>query len=860
MSGEKPSPITPPIKERVRQTLRHGLDRVFKESEARQDHKNVVRIVPLQILSWQQIAPDLILNLTDIENELDLTKQTKPYKLAPPDIWFTQINWMLKGKKARNPNQLMLPGGNRLGEQEEIEQTAVRELSEELHLFGIPLSKVKILTGRSYTLTEQQDDKRIEWNISENIVHTEIPPFLEPKSFDQKDKAEGIKRLNPQQVKILFETGEYKDPVTGVTSSLLDSLLPPIQRNQLHPLAQVSTDGKEEHVRKRILQSGTQFEADIRSRIVETLLEITNHQQKDTYRKRWEEIKTSHPKKLESFFNEYEGLIKSFERSYQTSDFTLPEQFQELEAKFKLKKISIDPIKKRIRFTQELERAVKRVVFEHSLPFIERSGSQKPYILAQVLLQRGLDITNEEYHLIKNISPEVAAIFDTVCAVFNVDIQHNPNWYQQLLEKMTEHRNSKMGVSNERDPATESIFRMYFTDFSGINVDPKRVGEFANNANEFLDFLAPYLKKISNPDILKRLFPDKTYLGTSSIEELLLVAFGLNQYRDDNVSLETQSGAWTKLNLIQTIAQARLLFNEKMGTFTYHLRQIFERFVTRVSYGEINITENLALTKYQLNKPITNIVSVSVGNADQKINISDFSVFFYADSGDKNFYSFIRKILERGPQSINLSEEEQKDQLFEQITDFFRGMIVVDDESLKKQLQAKFPKIDKKDVKVIIEAIAKEVIKSIIEEYLKLQQDGYEYQVCKVQEQGNCEGILASLGIEPLEKKQYPGSAAKKIDWDWLKFVHTIKKGSSEEEEELQFFPSVEDVKKKAPDDQRFGLDRLLKSHKDGYYPPILIISGVNINKAYEEVMLRYADSKTRPKTQEDGVVVFEAG
>lgn len=818
--------------------------------------------------------------LADLSPQFDT--RTKKYVLNEPTLYASSTCWLAKsGDAVSAPYQIAPLGGGFEPEIDmSLEGTLLRELEEEGHVNGVlPGNCHKFtLTGdnstRRYSFTHDRfpgvlggrknGKTRVIYDEAFYSVEIAPYPFLVPKSLDPQTHAfRPLPRLNITQLQHLFENDYIELPEFGRQQfSLLDSLSSARYRRRRPDL---ETDGQEIAIREEMLRRSLAYEVQLRVEIIDRLLTITSSGDKKRLALEWKKVNKRHHSLMQQgtwsvqlvALNATDQFLAYFENSLKALPDETMSQFFSGEAieSFSNPGDHDKPVRlrKRAHLILELRQAVRHVFFQRSLQAIENSGPQKPFLLSQIIQQTGR-FTDYEYFLIEKSCPEVKDVFDTVAEVFSIEITGNPEWYEQIKAALSNYRNLKIEYDSHAGIAVDfdmqqrfAYYKEHRNMFSGIHA--QKMGTttdgiplLANDVNNFLNYVERSISKWADRSILKRLFQDPHHVGTSAIDELFLVMFGLDQYdeiNDSHITSGMQSAAFTKILLIKTAKEVNDLWKNFLQRYTYSFRRIFDGMFVSEAKAEVSelapeyslyqYRTNFSLDSYELHLPFwPNPIS---------IDLSDVPLNFFAGIRDKDKYSLWRKHIERG---------------IGDISDFFGRIIIIDTESLYSAVAKAFINIPELHRLPIIHEYIQSVTCNIARKGIvwimktfkeELESKGYDYKADRVRVTGllkpsdSWRGPFAEAGIQ-LEDPPHIGSAAAVRDlFTWVKYVQSIRSGTDEQylPEELQIFFSVDDLRKKKVDDvTRFEILRLFISHHPGYFS--LLFSLFGIQETYEEV------------------------
>lgn len=770
---------------------------------------------------------------------------------------FSSVLWLLKGEGSAFRDEVQLLGGRMVAGRDKTKEHALaRELAEESHLFGYnvkgnpenPASLVQI-GERNYSFRHPRDKKNRRC-YHELLFRAEASPSLSPFSPDPSTHARTILTLSPVDIETLFENDSID--IEGQRVKLVDSLS--LHSERWKRAKSVMNMDELIAARQQILYEAYLYEAKIRSAVIDRLLAITSNRSQKQLQTIWSRLKPRGERypstladikqfigKTHAFLQEFETTLSGADIDVSEASDVLPENTLAYLNQQGIKKATLG---KRIKLLRELNLAIVCLRFEHSLPFFSQSGEQKPFLVAQLLFSSDR-LFAYEYPAIKENCPEVANLIDTACEAFDIKPLENPHWYEDLTADLERYRDEKVkvdhGTASEEealDYSTKSdLLELTFAQKFGI--DPDDLSEFAAYATEFLNFLAPALRKIVDPVILRYLFPDNQKTGTSAIDELLLQFFGIDQndrINDASVTPEQRWAVARRLLLIAFVKDVHARWKEQTKPFTYTFRGIFDSFVIHISLDEpMSVAPEMAFHRYRFRTPPVERIETNYNGKDYSIDTSAIDACILSDIRGKNLYSFIRKVLERG--SV--------------ISDFNGRKIVLDLETFQEDVKRLYPFLTWHPdlLNHISQEWAKKVTAHIIQYYKdRLTSFGYLYTTKNVRESPALAHILQEAGVT-VEDEVHLSSAASKATWEWLKFVHTAKREKDGKtqlcQEEMQIFPSVKDLEVKLGDDaERFSLERLFLPHLEGgRFPLMTVLFGIqNVYEALTRAKYRDGD------------------
>lgn len=787
-----------------------------------------------------------------VKHHLNIDSFILTTMLPLSDRCLTANYWVVKAPHANCPNQVMQPGGEIIkdyGRLETVVQAAIRELGEELHQYGLSEEMLEDCGVRNFSfdqLTHPKGPRRV--NSTEKLLRTEVSPFLEARCFNPEDKLLRAVALTPDKLEYFFREEELP---TELASSRREKLVDSLSRyeDRRQPARVVVKNEEVERTKAESLRHAYIFEAQVRMQTVRNLLRITKHHGKTRFKDGWSEICKKYQAGIDTivqakdFFDDYARFLHAFEKNLQ-GNMSLLRQFDQTHSVFSLG-IEQRKLIQRMHIVEEFDQALRATILEHNLPFMETQYEQRPFLAAMILLKTG-NLGIWEYNKMQAVCPEVTAVFDTICAAFGIDISSNPEWYPQMMQNLKEYRDNKLDkIQHRTSPEiertvdkTEKDFRTGYARRMGIRADD--LSYWVAQVNEFHRSLEPTFSKIAgSSEVVSGLMPDLQATGTADISEIFLRMFGFDQYRKDSkpLSAEQRYQAWVKALMIKVAFEADQIYTQKLNTYTRVSRTVFAQMVKDASPEQTiqSITPEFSLHRYKLDLPVTGNIPILQGYTDV-LDLTRLSFYILSGIRDKDFWSYIRKALERGSD----------------ISDFFGRMIVMDSDSLMEEARRFIPKhlsrrIKEQDLIALRDRCAREAIKAIADYYRKTM-DEWKYPFVTRKERASrlLQGVYEELGMQ-LGDPNYRGSGASGVGWSWLKYVlkytdnQDVK--SVEVEEEIQIFPSIKDAQRKKEDDEGYFLRRLFVPHKSNrpemgncaYYPLSLILYG--IQQAYEEIM-----------------------
>ena len=817
--------------------------------------------------------PDVTLSQL-IPDVSSLTSFYKPKEISVQNIFFTSSCWLLKRKPATPAGQVLLIGGRikqRKGNLETPQQAFAREASEEGHIFGLDPERIREQLSWAYQfktpnypfeagdemITRNPKDKKRPAIVKydDTILVTEIPYFQEPYSYNLAENVEDILQLTPEEIDILFKTNRLNITSNGrdIAIKLTDTLS---TDEALRKKQDVKTDGQEEEIKRLLHHETFFFEAKIRTKIIERLLEATSASQ-NQLRNRWKrqikefvaysgsQVDTSKEdfslsRYLRSLSSDQikEFLKRSWHYILTFQDHLLSENVDLTDAtdilsrdvvsllaqdESSLDKKVVTNLKKRVKLIRELRYAIQSVAFERNLSFIDESGPQQPFLFAQNLLRMD-KLTPFEFELMAH-SPEVNKIFSLICEVFEVNTRYHPNWYDELNRRLNTYRKRKtLVISGKADSALkEEILRIRQALYNGFakrfRLSESNINEYLIRAWDFSHYLDQSLRHVAESHIRETLFPFSSARGTLDLDELLMKLVGVGKNANLSDTLEDKWIAIRTILLALRYREAQSLWDSNnTPTELDPLGHIFET-LTSTYQGSEQPPDGEHYGRYRLKiRPNLSLKITTRFHTEVEVDLSRFDVEILTHWRRKTIPSVLRKLLERGGPEKKL------------IDDFFGRMIILDTEFFWNNALRMYPKlasVEPHQRQNIIDTWSKEVTALIINHYeQECNESNYTYTRDKVRDDGIFEDMIPH--------EEYAGSGASKIEWNWLKFVHTIQSNGQRYQEELQILPWDDAFKKKA-DEERFDRERPFKVHHEKYYPLTSVL--YFIHPAYRELV-----------------------
>lgn len=734
----------------------------------------------------------------------------------------TESIWERKDATSKaNPGQVLLPGGKILGngKPESAAAAAVRNLATELHFFGIDPAGVRNVTERTYTFTHPDIDgngKKARITNRETVVAAEVPPFLVPGYYDPRDKLSDVVRIPYDQLggfliteRLPWDT-ERGDPV------LLDSLSSDASRKKR---TSVVTDGTEGELKHRLADVSEVFEADVVRQTITHLSTIAGTTPFETKADidMWNEMTDSMtPRKALLVLDRVPHVLSEMESAYSDA----PIAFGGMTV--------TGASARRVRFAEDLRLALQRTYIERSMPFIEHTGPQKPYLLAQILLRFGT-WTEYEYGLTAH-APELRHIVSTAAEIFGIETG-SPDWWRKLTETMRGYAVAKNktveGHATENEAldydTRHGMFWILFTEKTpGIaSMDSRDLDKLGTMANQFAEYLESPMTHIADPATRRQLFFDPQGAGTTQLDELFLRAFGVDQYRATPIPSEEQYAAWRKLILMMQFSAVETLWDNAIRKHAFPMRKAFDTMFPSGMSSAV-VIDGVPYARY-VSDPNVIAVADHPDLAALGIKPKDYTVTIISEPRDKDMLSLLRKYVERGDLGA------------ETMSDFFGRLITIDDTAFRAELMIRRPDLTllpAERVDAIVSAWTTNAAATIVEAYRRLLTSwGYAYDRDRIKKAGPVADVLPNGNTSK-------GSGASNPQWHWLKYVHTASRGGiggGYFEEELQIFPTMEDFHKKKADDARYRVERLFSASGPSRYPLALVLAGVQ--KAYEQVV-----------------------
>lgn len=819
-------------------------DRMLPSPEMGEVHRQAVRAVTNRIRKVEEIVGQLT-------PTIDQLTSLHGRELGIPDTFSQTGNlWLAKGPGSNIEGQLQSLGGQRDSKNDKtLRRALARELQEEGNFFGINPELADEIIHRNTQMTQADwrgtGPKKI--SSDETFFVLEVPSFINPFPPDADTKAKAIVELSPQNTESLFDRDEIELDGLG-TYKIMDSLSLLDVRKTAH---NISSDLDVNAVKEAYVVAAFHFEAQMRTELIDRLLEISTQEGVSTFRNEvWMRVKSKLPglrttAELKRFVQDTNEVLAKFENGFSARKHKVDDYFDVLSKEvihFGVRDERVGKkLIKRALFLREISRAMHTISFEHGIQFIQNTGDQKPYVLTQLMLQ--LDtITSYEYEIIKRESPELAAIYDTALEVFGINPETNDHWFDELKKRMKAYRDLKVRanaikvvetISQQDDLKEYTILADKFKNIYAqkLGIGTTEMSTRADKRNGFYAFIEKFISNIADPNLRKRMFPNPLELGTSMVDEIFIRIFGFNQYDEikdaTSESKSQRSLAHASLLLLRDVDKIEKKRGYMLDRNTYVFRGIFQEIASQELGKEIaiDIAPGYTFYKYVLSLP-TNPVTVN----GMPIDLQRFNIRVFSGLRNKAEDSLLRKHIERGTD----------------MSDFFGQMVIIDADSLREEFIQAFP--DQGEfTNEFISLATREIAAGILRQFKSKSEIKGEFSTRKEKARAGFKDIFRDVGIEPGDI-DYMGSRADEIVFDWAKLVLIFDNPANRSinglpiETELQILASLEDAKRKYEDDLKgFGLRRLFLSHRDGYFSFMYAMFG--IHDEYPEVVVKHFDS-----------------
>lgn len=819
--------------------------------------------------------------------------------LQPGKLNLTATMWELKGADATNPHQLILPGGpreeivintGRMGPQntgpdnfetrlEGERVTLRRKLATETNIFGVEdrdihalnLSRTTRFTHRKRTT---QQGTRKHFINKEEYYFAEVPPFLSGGMYDPEDKAARLLYLPPTEVEELFTRERLSSTYgNGHRPQLLDAW-----RKQHTGDAQYVNGATAEQVEKVITTQAYRFEIEIKKKLVDQLLVINPslaqasikvpndahtvsmpvHSYWETFRNTYATINSV--EQAVDFEAQYAQLLRLLQQEYRSDT---AERTSEYEERYRDIFTSLDtvgltqqhaPILRAhiihmYRFHEDLTRAHQRIVFEHSLPYIRNTGTQEPFLLAQLMLKMG-NINSYELDSIRELtthtpthtigeaqafSTEATDIFpqneavwgimQTACDTFGIEIGQE-NWYERLQTEMRTYRDLRIRVRRGQslDPQdrirrdeVERNFELFFSRNFGIPLD--RIKRLETDIHDFGTYVLDSLKKATDKDLRAELIARYREPALGGLYSSMLGAFGFNLSGTEEMSEEDRLSNWRHLLLMVTKYHSDIEQEQAISEGVETLNDALNSMLGPIK--DIQDTGAIIMQRRELMVPLP--PRIEIPGLPGSVDVSTFTNDILYGWRPKQDLSRLRKKIERGDNNPNDDEE---------VTDDFGNMIAIDSDLFRDQLRRRYPFLLPSQVESITSTWVRHVTEAIVHHFHQTLTDyKWNYSTSKVREGGPMTGVLEKLARETGLKTTPPdahGGSGAYHPRKWLKFVHSIERDEGDTEvEEYQIFASIHDAQLKIEDDETFDFIRWFLSHGKRRFPPVTVLHGI---------------------------------
>ena len=798
--------------------------------------QDVVRVLALQIQAPEKIVCCLIpdANTLTSKKEFDHT--------CFDELGFSISTWLHKGNQAKNPHQLMLLGG-KINPNETPLQAGTRNLQTEGHVFGVDATNLGSYFQRIYSFHLFENGKKIKRNNHEYTFEAEIPPIEIPTSYDPSDKAEGVRLLTPHQVEQLINNEQIEIPPDSSgkprQAKLLDSLCIKPENIPHHvTTAENETLLARMEIERRVKIFDVQVEIEVINKFIK--LFDTDDKTKQNFRKKWDFLKENEFLFVNAISNNdirnirmnIKRFLMDFEKQLFAQDVDLSKTLtQEQLIAYKQAGIEEVRLRKRIKLSENLKIAAQLVYFEHNLPFIEKSGPQKAFLLAQLLLK--LDQFDEKVTAAIDACPEIKMVYDAACAPFGIH-RSQFGWEKELKLKLEEYRNigyktliNQATVEEKVDYENRKIaLETSFCQSLGIN--PSMIAQLGYSADGFEEYIGRAISQIADP-VLRAQLTSSRFQQWNSLDEVILGYFGIGYPNETAFDFPVRYSAIRKLLLMVNYQFERRLWNEHIQKDNVLFDALFEMNFEAEEDKLLDLNHNTVLHGFRYRESVKLNIQLPDG---QQIEIIQRPAI-YTKTRIKNPLSGLRKRLERGAENDEISDNNGR-------------MYVLDEGDFWKAFVRKYPEYIKFK-KVICEQWSKAIIFHLINFYsTSADNSGYKYEVSKVRNSG----FLTDIVSEPIHARH---SQASNGLFTWCKFVHTAKSPGITYQEEVQMFPSIEDAQVKINDDPRYDLERLFMPYmskdestheiQENRFPLMLVLYGVK-GLIYETVIRQKNQNK----------------
>lgn len=801
--------------------------------------------------------------LIPTERTIDFFRNRGWYPLE--NMYTTTSMWLLKGHESPAAGQVQLVGGRvktRNGIPEGPEVAAAREIREEVHVFSVDPKKIRYLYQwqRSFhhhnypseiaiRVTDKQAKKQkkphTKVNYDETVLVTEAPYFQIPYAFYARDKVDKVIQLTPIEVDTLLRENRLDIQVNGTSTIYLQDCLSDDEGLRAHQ--QVSTDGSEALIRPMLSFETNYFETRMRMKLIEKLLANTSARRKYQLIQTWNRRLSDFFEGNSDFAIESAGfrtgqvqintvswatLRKLTKESLETLSAITWQMIPTVEEALSSEGIELDRatdvlsqdtidallkdgsenllqtnIMKRVKLVRELRYAYQNLAFERNIPFLENTGTQKPFLLAQNLLQMDR-LTPTEYQLLSN-STELKDIFGLVCEVFEVDTARHPLWYEELGKRMTTYRtlreNAALNLlpkgSNQYEAIREALYNGFANRFKihkpWINYYLRQAWKFSSG------FMDDELRPVADESV-RRLLTDSSIPYRSALDLDIL----LSDICDPQRTIEEKWTAMRTILLSLAYKKAEDIQSDSINTIDPDPMGVVFSKMTQKALGQEELFPRQKFNRFELafRSDIKEIFKSQGRN--QQIDLGRIPAEILTYWRSKDVFSIMRKSLERGSPKEGMG-----------IDDFFGRQILLDTSRFWEELTKVYPQLffaSEQERHAIVEAWHVDMMKKFVYFYEQaFYIMGYEYQRDKVRDEG-FENIITH--------QDHAGSGATKVKeyYRWIKFVHTAKlDGTRKSSEELQILPIEEAIKKKKQDPEYYS-DRLFAvSNTRPLYVPI---------------------------------------
>ncbi|MCL4338908.1 hypothetical protein M1271_04425 [Patescibacteria group bacterium] len=382
--------------------------------------ENVVRVMPLQQISPNELRGQLSFNWSDV-----LSQKANPPN--PSQTWLTKSYWVIKSISSEEQGQTMLPGKHLPKPYEfsrdDLLETAAISVCEKLHDYTITPNDIRIIQNqREYSFNHGNGRQTHR----ESLTITELPASFKPLSINPQDKIDDTVALSPLQVRYLLERGtvtvsDKKGAQRIIT--IVDSMRPGAARQRA---GVVANQQMMDNYNLAVIKQAEKYEAQVRRDILIDLLTNSDHPKYGRKKSsRWKrerleflrKLDLENPEHVAAMIGKFNPLSRSYtfpdddSLTYQQMLATFQKNFEpqehdkskELLAKMvdydtnvahqRLSKTRTDnhlELTRRYYLDWEMAKSMQRMAIRSDVSAVAEAGPQEPYMTADFIPALGI--------------------------------------------------------------------------------------------------------------------------------------------------------------------------------------------------------------------------------------------------------------------------------------------------------------------------------------------------------------------------------------------------------------------------------------------------------------------------------------